>query len=66
MPSFDVVSEVDNHELRNAVDQANKEIANQLFVSEDTVKWHIRKIFRSLGTSNRTESVAEAEYRHIL
>lgn len=45
---------------------SNKEIANQLFVSEDTVKWHIRKIFRSLGTSNRTESVAEAEYRHIL
>jgi len=29
MPSFDVVSEVDSHELRNAVDQANKEIANR-------------------------------------
>lgn len=26
MPSFDVVSEVDNHELNNAVDQANREI----------------------------------------
>ena len=29
MPSFDIVSEVDNHELTNAVDQANREIANR-------------------------------------
>lgn len=29
MPSFDVVSEVDQHELRNAVDQANREIGNR-------------------------------------
>lgn len=26
MPSFDVVSEVDSHELNNAIDQANREI----------------------------------------
>jgi len=29
MPSFDVVSEIDNHELQNAVDQANREISNR-------------------------------------
>ena len=29
MPSFDVVSEVDGHELTNAVDQANRELANR-------------------------------------
>jgi uncharacterized protein YajQ (UPF0234 family) len=29
MPSFDVVSEVDRQELRNAVDQAQREIANR-------------------------------------
>ena len=29
MPSFDVVSEVDLHELGNAVDQANREIDNR-------------------------------------
>lgn len=29
MPSFDVVSEVDNHELTNAVDQAHREITNR-------------------------------------
>ena len=29
MPSFDVVSEVDQHEVRNAVDQANREIGTR-------------------------------------
>lgn len=29
MPSFDVVSEIDMHELRNAVDQANKEVTTR-------------------------------------
>lgn len=29
MPSFDVVSEVDRHELMNAVDQINREVSNR-------------------------------------
>lgn len=29
MPSFDVISEVDKHELTNAVDQANRELGNR-------------------------------------
>lgn len=29
MPSFDVVSEVDLHEVRNAVDQASREVGNR-------------------------------------
>jgi uncharacterized protein YajQ (UPF0234 family) len=29
MPSFDIVSEVDKHELTNAVDQANRELNNR-------------------------------------
>ena len=29
MPSFDIVSEIDLHELTNAVDQANREIGNR-------------------------------------
>lgn len=29
MPSFDVVSEVDQHELANAIDQASREITNR-------------------------------------
>src|SRR5690606_33051712 len=29
MPSFDVVSEVDKHELTNAIDQANRELSTR-------------------------------------
>jgi len=29
MPTFDIVSEVDMHEVTNAVDQANREVANR-------------------------------------
>ena len=29
MPSFDIVSEIDHHELTNAIDQANKEIGTR-------------------------------------
>lgn len=29
MPSFDIVSQIDSHELNNAVDQANREISNR-------------------------------------
>jgi len=29
MPSFDVVSEIDHHELKNAIDQANREIGTR-------------------------------------
>jgi len=37
MPSFDVVSEVDRQEVRNAVDQASREIANRFdFKNTDT------------------------------
>ena len=35
MPSFDVVSELNGHELRNAVDQANRELS-QRFDFKDT------------------------------
>ena len=37
MPSFDVVSEVDQHELTNAIDQTNREITNRFdFKGTDT------------------------------
>src|SRR5690606_16971030 len=38
MPSFDVVSEVDKHELSNAVDQANRELSTRFdFKGTDAV-----------------------------
>ncbi len=55
MPSFDVVSEIDAHELTNAIDQANREITNR---------------FDSKGTNSRIEEkdsvltlIAPAEFQ---
>ena len=45
MPSFDVVSEIDQHEFTNAVDQANREISNR---------------FDFKGTESRIEQSEEA------
>lgn len=43
-----------------ALGLSNKEIAARLHVTEDTVKWHFRKILRVLKASNRTEAVLNA------
>ena len=32
---------------------SNKQIASKLFISEETVKMHVKNIFRKLGASNR-------------
>jgi len=34
----------------------NREVANQLFVSVNTVKTHLQHIFKKLGVSNRREA----------
>lgn len=39
MPSFDVVSKVDNHELMNAVDQANREVTNRFDFKDSGAKF---------------------------
>ncbi len=40
--------------------KSNKEIAEQLMISEKTVKAHLRTIFRKLEVSDRAQAVAEA------
>lgn len=40
--------------------QSNKVIARELFVSENTIETHLRRIYEKLGTHNRTEAAALA------
>jgi len=43
----------------------NREIAEKLFISEDTVKVHIKHIMEKLGATDRTQAVAVALRRGI-
>jgi DNA-binding NarL/FixJ family response regulator len=44
----------------------NRDIAEQLFISEDTVKVHVKHIMEKLGASDRTQAVAIAVRRGII
>jgi len=44
----------------------NKDIADRLFISEETVKVHIKHIMEKLGASDRTQAMAIAARRGII
>lgn len=44
----------------------NKEIAQQLYITERTVKFHIGCIFQKLGVTNRGEAIAVAARRRLI
>lgn len=44
----------------------NREIAERLFISEETVKIHVRHIMEKLGANDRTQAVAIAARRGIV
>ena len=46
--------------------KSNKEIASLLFVSEDTVKMHVKNILRKLHANDRTQAVVIAIQRGLL
>jgi DNA-binding NarL/FixJ family response regulator len=53
--------------LRHAVNgDRNRDIGEKLFISEETVKVHIKHIMEKLGASDRTQAVAVALRRGIV
>jgi len=44
----------------------NRDIAEKLFISEETVKVHLKHIMDKLGASDRTQAVAIAVRRGII
>ena len=46
--------------------QRNKEIGQNLFISEQTVKNHVHNIFDKLGVSDRLELALYAIHHHLI
>jgi two-component system NarL family response regulator len=49
-----------------ATGKSNKEIGNHLFISETTVKAHLKSIFTKLNVLSRTEAIAVAARRGLV
>ena len=45
---------------------SNREIADSLFVSEGTLKWHLHNVYRKLGCRNRSGAIAAARRQGLL
>jgi len=46
--------------------QSNKQIGRSLFISETTVKAHLKSIFSKMNVLSRTEAIAAAARRGIV
>jgi hypothetical protein len=52
LPSFDVVSEVNIHEVTNAVDQANREVANRFDFKGSNARYELNEYVVTLSAEN--------------
>ena len=65
--SDEVLTEREIEVLREVADgNRNREIAERLFISEETVKVHIKHIMEKLGASDRTQAVSIGLRRGII
>ena len=64
-PDWDLTAR-ENEILRALAEgQSNKQMAQQFWLSEQTIKYHLTNIYRKLGVGSRTEAVRLA-YEHGL
>ena len=63
MPSFDVVSEVDKHELTNAIDQANRELTTRFFLqgAEKVLITFSAGVAQLNGTESSADAISRAD-----
>lgn len=47
-------------------ERSNREIAQELHLGINTVKWYLKSLFNTLGVSDRRACVTEARRRHLL
>lgn len=45
---------------------SNRQLADSLFISEGTLKWHLRNIYGKLGVSNRLAAIAQARNLQLI
>ena len=45
---------------------SNREIARQLYVSVNTVKTHLKQVYRKLGVASRRDAINRARELHLL
>lgn len=67
MPSFDVVSEVDHHEIANAVDQANREVATRFDFKGTDSKFELagNQISLSTGSEFQLDQMLDMLYAKL-
>lgn len=45
---------------------SDQQIAQELYLSLNTIKWYNRKIYAKLNVNNRTQAVVHAQQLHLL
>ena len=65
MPSFDIVSQVDSHELTNAVDQAARELKNRYDLRGTDARFELGRTHLDFALLRRLQDDNEAAARHL-